>query len=76
MFIRNTNGHLISGLAAGALVGLATGLLFARQPGQETRHQLKHKAGHQVSNLRERFRRESNGDSPEDQVAVHSEPSD
>ena len=75
MFIRNKSGHFVTGLFSGALVGVATGLLFARRPGPETRHELKHKASHYVGNLWERFMRGSNGHSAEDHVKVNVGPS-
>ena len=46
MSSKNRSSRLVTGFLAGALVGAATGLLLAPQPGRKTRHGLKHKTGH------------------------------
>ena len=59
MISRNRSGRYVTGFVAGALLGAAGGLLFATQPGRETRHSLKHRTGHYVGDLRERFKTNS-----------------
>ena len=56
MSSKNRSSRLVTGFLAGALVGAATGLLLAPQPGRKTRHGLKHKTGHYVGTLRERLK--------------------
>lgn len=50
-------GRFAKGLAVGALVGAAVGLLVAPQPGRQTRNLIRRKTGGYAGNLRERFRR-------------------
>ncbi len=57
MMMRNKTGRLITGLIVGSLTGAAVGLLFAPRTGRETQKVVKHKAGHYVGALRERFGR-------------------
>ncbi len=57
MMTRNKPGLFVAGLIFGSLTGAAAGLLFAPQSGRETRDVVRHKTGHYVGTLRERFGR-------------------
>ncbi len=63
MMMRNKSGLFVAGLIVGSLTGATAGLLFAPQSGRETRDVVRHKTGHYVGTLRERFGRSgvSNG---------------
>ncbi len=55
MMTRNKMGRFVAGLIVGSLTGATAGLLFAPQSGRETRDVVRHKTGHYVGALRERF---------------------
>ena len=55
--IRNKTGRLVTGLILGSLMGGTVGLVLAPLSGRETRYVVKHKTGHYVGALRERFGR-------------------
>ena len=57
MTMRNKTGLFVTGMIVGSLAGAAVGVLVAPQPGRETRRLVRHKTGHYVGSLRERFRR-------------------
>ncbi len=57
MMMRNNTGRCVTGLIVGSLTGAAVGLLFAPRTGRETQKVVKHKTGHYVGTLRERFGR-------------------
>ncbi len=57
MMMRNKTGRFVTGLIVGSLTGAAVGLLFAPRTGRETQKVVKHKTGHYVGALRERFGR-------------------
>ncbi len=57
MMMRNKTGRFVTGLIVGSLTGAAVGLLFAPRSGRETRDVVRHKTGHYVGTLRERFGR-------------------
>jgi len=57
MTMRNKTGRFVTGLIVGSLTGAAAGLLFAPRSGRETRDVVRHKTGHYVGALRERFGR-------------------
>ncbi len=61
--MRNKTGRLVTGLILGSLMGGTVGLVLAPLSGRETRDVVKHKTGHYVGALRERFGkcRASNG---------------
>ncbi len=46
---------LVTGLVAGALVGVAAGILLAPKTGKETRKMVGEKAGKAVGNVRQKF---------------------
>ena len=59
-----SSNKLISGLAAGAIIGAAAGILFAPKPGKETRKvvgakavDLRDKAGGYIGNLRDKIKK-------------------
>ena len=53
--MRNKTGRLVTGLIVGSMVGGTVGLVLAPLSGRETREVVKHKTGHYVGTLRERF---------------------
>ena len=53
--MRNKTGRLVTGLIVGSLMGGTVGLVLAPLSGSETRGVVKHKTGHYVWALRERF---------------------
>ncbi len=53
--MRNKTGRLVTGLIVGSLMGGTVGLVLAPLSGRETREVVKHKTGHYVGTLRERF---------------------
>ncbi len=55
--MRNKTGRLVTGLIVGSLMGGTVGLVLAPLSGRETRDVVKHKTGHYVGALRERFGR-------------------
>ncbi len=55
--MRNKTGRLVTGLIVGSLMGGTVGLVLAPLSGRETRDVVKHKTGHYVGTLRERFGR-------------------
>ena len=55
MMTRNKMGRFVAGLIVGSLTGATAGLLFAPHSGRETRDVVRHKTGHYVDTLRERF---------------------
>ncbi len=57
MMMRNKTGRFVTGLIVGSLTGAAVGLLFAPRSGRESRDVVRHKSGHYVGTLRERFGR-------------------
>lgn len=57
MMMRNKTGRFVAGLIVGSLMGGTVGLLFAPRSGRETRKVVRHKTGHYVGTLRERFGR-------------------
>ena len=57
MMMRNKTGRFVTGLIVGSLTGAAVGLLFAPRSGRESRRVVRHKTGHYVGTLRERFGR-------------------
>ena len=61
--MRKKTGRLVTGLIVGSLMGGTVGLVLAPLSGRETRDVVKHKTGHYVGALRERFGkcRASNG---------------
>ena len=59
-----SSNKLISGLAAGAIIGAAAGILFAPKPGEETRQvvgakavDLREKAGGYIGSLRDKIKK-------------------
>jgi len=65
-----SRNNLITGLVAGAIIGAATGLLFAPKPGKETRQvvgakavDLRNRAGGYIGNLRDKIKK-SRGTEP------------
>ena len=76
----SANNKLIAALTTGAVLGAAAGLLLAPNPGKETRKvvaaqsgQLRHKAGHYITNLRGNLRRRENKGKVDAKVQVSSE---
>ncbi len=57
MIMKNKTGRFVTGLIIGSLTGAAVGLLIAPLSGRETRDVVRHKSGHYVGTLRERFGR-------------------
>ena len=57
MITRNKTGRFVTGWIVGSLTGAAVALLFAPRTGRETRDVVRHKTGHYVGTLRERFGR-------------------
>ena len=57
MLMRNKTGRFVTGMVVGSLTGAAAGLLFAPRSGRETRDVVKHKTGHCLGTLWERFGR-------------------
>ncbi len=57
MKMRNNTRRFVAGLVVGSLTGGAAGLLFAPRSGRGTRDVVRHKTGHYVGTLRERFGR-------------------
>ncbi len=57
MMMSNKSGLFVAGLIVGSLTGATAGLLFAPHSGRETRAVVRHKTGHYVGTLRERFGR-------------------
>ena len=57
MMMGNKTGRFVTGLIVGSLMGGTVGLLFAPRSGKETREVVRHKTGHYVGTLRERFGR-------------------
>ena len=55
MMTRNKMGRFVAGLIVGSLTGATAGLLFAPHFGRESRDVVRHKTGHYVDTLRERF---------------------
>ncbi len=55
--MRNKTGRLVTGLIVGSLMGGTVGLVLAPLSGREIRKVVKHKTGHYVGTLRERFGR-------------------
>ena len=55
MMMRNKTGRFVTGLIAGSLMGGTVGLLLAPRSGIETRDVVRHRTGHYVGTLRERF---------------------
>ncbi len=53
--MRNKTGRLVTELILGSLMGGTVGLALAPLSGRETREVVKHKTGHYVGALRERF---------------------
>ena len=63
----SANHKFIAALTTGAVLGAAAGLLLAPKTGKETRKivtvqsgELRHKAGHYITNLRGNLRRQEN----------------
>ena len=52
-----SSNKLISGLAAGAIIGAAAGILFAPNPGKETRQVVGAKAVGYIGNLRGKIKK-------------------
>ena len=75
MMMRNKTGRFVTGLIVGSLTGAAVGLLLAPRSGRETREVVRHKTGHYVGTLRERFGRSwaTNG-AIEDATAAGGDP--
>ena len=76
----STNHKLIAALTTGAVLGAAAGLLLAPKTGKETRKvvathsgQLRHTAGHYITNLRGNLRRRENNGRVDDKVQVSTE---
>ena len=61
MMMTNKTGRFVTGLIVGSLMGGTVGLLLAPRSGRETREVVRHKTGHYVGTLRERFGRNRNG---------------
>ncbi len=57
MMTRNKTGRFVTGLIVGSLMGGTVGLILAPRSGRETRDVVRHKTGHYVGTLRERFGR-------------------
>ncbi len=65
----SANNKVIAALTTGAVLGAAAGLLLAPNPGRETRKvvashsgELRHKAGHYITNLKGNLRRKESKD--------------
>ena len=76
----SANHKLIAVLTTGAVLGAAAGLLLAPKLGTETRKavaaqsgQLRHKAGHYITNLRGNLRRRENNGKVDAKVDVSTE---
>ena len=76
----SANHKFIAALTTGAVLGAAAGLLLAPKTGKETRKvvaaqsgQLRHKAGHYITNLRGNLRRSENNGQIDAKVQVSSE---
>ncbi len=52
-----SSNKLITGLATGAIIGAAAGILFAPKPGKETRRVVGAKAGGYLGNLRDKIKK-------------------
>ena len=52
----NNSGKILTAFAAGALAGVAAGILFAPDKGSETRRKLKEKGRQMADDLKEKFR--------------------
>ena len=57
MMTRNKTGRFVTGLIVGSLMGGTVGLILAPRSGRETQEVVRHKTGHYVGILRERFGR-------------------
>ena len=53
---------LVTGLVAGALVGVAAGILLAPKTGKETRKMVGEKAGKAMGNVRQKFAKRRGSD--------------
>ncbi len=73
MMMRNTTGRFVTGLLVGSLTGATVGLLLAPRSGRETRDVVRHKTGHYVGTLRERFGRSSVANGAKEHVDDHVE---
>ena len=71
--MRNKTGRFVTGLVVGSLTGAAAGLLFAPRSGRETRDVVRHKTGHYVGTLRERFGRSRGANGAKEHVDSHVE---
>ncbi len=71
--MRNKTGRLVTGLIVGSLTGAAVGLLFAPRTGRETQKVIKHKTGHYVGTLRERFGRCGANNGAQENAPTHVE---
>ncbi len=76
----SANHKLVAALTTGAVLGAAAGLLLAPKPGIETRKvvaaqsgELRHKAGHYITNLRGNLRRKENNGHVGAKVQVSTE---
>ena len=52
-----STGKVVAGLAAGAVVGAALGLLFAPNPGKQTRDKVRSKGQRTIGLLRDRYQK-------------------
>ncbi len=76
----SANHKVIAALTTGAVLGAAAGLLLAPKTGNETRKvvaersgELRHKAGHYITNLRGNLRRRQNNGRVDAKVQVSTE---
>ena len=65
-------GLFVKGLAVGALVGTALGVLVAPRPGKQTRNLVRRKTGGYAGSLRERFRRNGAVNHTADRAESHT----
>ncbi len=76
----SANNKVIAALTTGAVLGAAAGLLLAPNPGRETRKvvaahsgEIRHKAGHYITNLKGNLHRRQNNGKVDAKVQVSSE---
>ena len=73
MMMRNKTGRFVTGLIVGSLMGGTVGILLAPRSGRATRRVVRHKTGHYVGTLRERFGRCGATNGAKENAATHVE---